>query len=257
MEDEVLLNRSHEKFFLAALVCGGLMGSFNASNIYISLPAIMQYFDVGMGMMQLVILGFLVANCLIMPVTGYLMDRFSGKWLYLIGSVMMLAASILCMIALNFWVLTGARVLQGCGGGILVTASMALVYQFIPPQRQLMAVAITGALFSVGVALAPSLSGFFVHFFGWRSIFAINIPVLLLAIFFTIRYVPYRVFPAEGNFDVLGLLTVTIGTVALLIGFHQGNYIGWLSPITVILLSMSVLFLVFLFGTKCVHPIQC
>lgn len=85
MSEEIRFSRKHERIFVVALGLGGLVSAFNSTNIYIALPTIMQYFNVDMATMQLAIVGFLVMNCLVIPASGYLTDRFSGKKMFFFG----------------------------------------------------------------------------------------------------------------------------------------------------------------------------
>jgi len=198
-----------------------------------------------MATMQLAIVGFLVMNCLVIPASGYLTDRFSGKKMFFLGTIILLISSIVCMVAPNYLILAIGRLTQGVASGLLTTVPTALIYQLISSHRQLSAIAVTSSINIFGIALGPSISGFFVNSFGWRSIFGISIPILIIVAILTLKYIPYRTYPISAKFDILGLAVVSIGTIGILIGFNQGNALGWTSPITLALISGGVLFLAF------------
>jgi len=242
---EIEFTKKQETMFIIVLGLGGLMSSFNSTNVYIALPTIMKYFNIGMTTMQWAIIGYMVASCLVMPVAGYLIDRFSGRKMFFYSTIILLLSSLVCIFSPNYAVFALGRLIQGIAAGIMITVPTAIVYQFITPERQLRAVSLISPLNAIGVALGPSISGFFVNSFGWRSIFVINVPILAFMIVLTLKYIPYKVFPVAHKFDLMGLATAMFGTVGILIGFNQGNVLGWTSPITLGLIGSGVVFLIF------------
>ena len=121
----------------------------------------------------------------------------------------------------------------------------ALVYQFIPRERQLMTISLVSMVVSVGVALGPTLAGVLINYWGWRAIFLFNVPVVLVDLLLVVKYVPVKVLSAGQRLDVMGLACASIGTVGLLIGFNQGSELGWTSPMVVATLSISSLALIY------------
>ena len=245
METEEILSKKEEQLFTVALILGGLMAAFNSTNIYIALPAIMKHYDITMAVMQIAIVGFLTTNCLVMPACSYFMDRFSGRNVFMVGLGMLLVSSFFCMAAPNYSILVLGRLIQGAASGIIMTSTNALVYQIIVSERKLAISALVSAVCSLGIALGPSLSGFFIDAFGWKSIFSINVPILLVDILIAVKYIPYKSFPVGSGFDIFGVLTSTIGTVGILVGFNLGNSYGWFSPITLSCICGGSLFLLF------------
>ena len=234
-----------EKIFVAALAIGAFIATMNMTNINIALPFIISDFQSDMATIQWVVTGCMLTCGLIMPTVGYFMDRFGGRNLFLTGLLLLAGSSMLCAVSGSVAFLIGARLLQGISIGIINTIPMAIVYQILEPEKQLPAISVISMVLSVGVAMGPSVSGVFVDLWGWQAIFLVNIPIALLDAFLIYKFVPQKVMTASQKLDVIGLTTSMVGTVGLLLGFSQGDTLGWTSPVTIGILAVSTVCLIF------------
>ncbi len=245
MLTEQTLTRNGERLLIFALVIGSFLAVVNTTTINIALPSFRDYFQADIKTVQWLVVGYMLANGLVMPTIGYFMDRFSGCRLFITGLVILLVTSVVCAVAPSIEILIAARIGQGLAGGILMPVPGALVYQFIPRERQLMTISLVSMVVSVGVALGPTLAGVLINYWGWRAIFLFNVPVVLVDLLLVVKYVPVKVLSAGQRLDVMGLACASIGTVGLLIGFNQGSELGWTSPMVVATLSISSLALIY------------
>lgn len=241
-ENKTVIN---EKLFVAALAIGAFIATLNMTNINIALPFIITEFQSNMSTIQWVVTGCMLTCGLAMPTIGYFMDRFGGRNLFLAGLILLAVSSLLCALSFNVPFLIGARLLQGVSIGIINTIPMAIVYQILEPEKQLPAISMISMVLSVGVAMGPSVSGVFVDLWGWQAIFLLNVPVALLDAVLIYKFIPQKVMDADKKLDTVGLITSMIGTVGLLVGFSQGDTLGWTSPITISILTVSIISLVF------------
>jgi EmrB/QacA subfamily drug resistance transporter len=153
-----------------------------------------------------IVVSYLIANTIAAPVYGRLGDSFGRKPMMLTALVVFMLGSVLCTLAPNIEVLTATRVLQGFGGGGLMTLSQALVGETIPPRER---GRYQGYLAGISVAsstFGPVAGGYLTQAFGWRSIFWVNVPLGLAAVFMVTRL---RTRPGDWrrtSFDTLGLL---------------------------------------------------
>ena len=239
MLDEQRLTRNGERLLIFAVMLGSFLAVINTTTINIALPSFREYYHADIQTVQWLVVGYMLANGLVMPTIGYFMDRFSGSKLFALGLVILLATSVLCGLAPSIEVLIVARIGQGLAGGILMPVPGALVYQFIPRERQLMTISLISMVTSVGVALGPTLAGVLINYWGWRAIFFFNVPVALVDLLLVIKYVPVKILCAGQKLDVLGLACASIGTVGLLIGFNQDSELGWTSPVVIGTLLVS------------------
>lgn len=234
-----------ERMMILAIWIGCFLGVLNITNINIALPTLIQAFHTDMASIQWVVVIYMLANGLAMPMVGYFVDRFSGKIMYVFGMTLMAISSLICALAGSLPVMIGARLIQGLAGGILMPVSSALVYQFIPRERQLMIVSVNSMISVLGVAVGPSLAGVIVNFFSWQGIFLANIPLCIAVVLLSWIFIPKKCAVSVKKLDVVGLSCASIGTVGLLLGFNQGGKFGWTSPMTLVLLGLGMAAMVF------------
>jgi EmrB/QacA subfamily drug resistance transporter len=163
-----------------------------------------------------VVVAYLIASTVAAPVYGRLGDEYGRRRLMIVGLCVFVVASLLCAVSSSIEALAAARVLQGLGGGGLMTLSQALVGETIPPRER---ARYQGYLAGVGIsanAFGPVAGGFLAQHLGWQSIFLINLPLGLLAGVLTMR-LPSRPHPS-GRFEIDGLgIVLFAGVVAPLI----------------------------------------
>ncbi len=173
-----------------------------------------------------IVVGYLIASTIAAPIYGRLGDVFGRRRLMFVALGVFIVASLLCALSPTVELLTAARVLQGLGGGGLMTLSQALVGESIPPrgraryQGYLAAVAVSANTFG------PVAGGYLTQHFGWESIFLINLPIGLLAIGLTLR-LPRRTAHRAHKWraDPYGLVLFTVTVAALLLGLERAQHV--------------------------------
>jgi EmrB/QacA subfamily drug resistance transporter len=153
-----------------------------------------------------VVVSYLIANTIAAPVYGRLGDTFGRRLMMFVALGIFILGSVLCALAPNIELLTAFRVLQGFGGGGLMTLSQALIGEAIPPRERgryqgyLAGIAVTSNSFG------PVAGGYLTQAFGWQSIFLINVPLGLLAFLFVFRIPPRQGDRRRTSFDAPGLV---------------------------------------------------
>jgi EmrB/QacA subfamily drug resistance transporter len=186
-----------------------------------------------------VVVSYLIASTVAAPIYGKLGDSFGRRRLMFAALGVFIAASLLCALSTTIEMLTLARVLQGLGGGGLMTLSQALVGEAIPPRERaryqgyLAAVAVSANTFG------PVAGGYLTQHFGWRSVFLINLPIGLLALLL-VRSLEDRV-PEKSDWqpDPAGLALFTVFVTATLLALEQAQRVD-----TAVLPAMGGLFAV-------------
>ena len=177
--------REHPRAWLAAVatVCfGAFMGQLDASIVALTYRPIGAEFRAGLAVVQWVSLGYLLTlGTLLVPV-GRASDRLGRKRVYLWGFVLFTAASLGCALAPNLAALVALRVLQGMGAAMLQANSIALVATSAPAARLRLALGVQASAQALGLALGPTVGGLVVQTIGWRWVFALNVPVGVVAI---------------------------------------------------------------------------
>jgi EmrB/QacA subfamily drug resistance transporter len=170
-----------------------------------------------------VVVSYLIANTIAAPVYGRLGDSFGRRRIMFAALALFMAGSALCALAPNIELLTAARVLQGFGGGGLMTLSQALVGETIPPRERgryqgyLAGVSVTSSTFG------PVAGGYLTQAFGWRSIFLVNLPLGLAAVFLVLRLATQPSDRRRTTFDAPGLVLFTLFISPLILALEQAQ----------------------------------
>src|SRR3954454_2554063 len=175
---------------LIAIIMGTFMVILDNTVVNVALPTLGRVLNSDLSLLQWVIAGYMLAQAAVIPLSGWVSDRFGAKRVYLISLVLFTAGSVLCGLALNGEMLIVTRVLQGLGGGMLMPIGMAVLYRLTPPERRGAIFGLFGLPIMVAPALGPLLSGYLLEFADWRLIFLINVPVGVLALVIGLRVLP-------------------------------------------------------------------
>src|ERR1700754_1374825 len=129
-----------------------------------------------------VITSFLVANAIIIPISGWLADVFGRKPYYMFSVALFTLSSLACGLSVNLPMLIVARILQGVGGGGLAPVEQSMMVDTFPPAKRGAAFAAYGVVVIVGPILGPSLGGWITDSFSWHWVFLINVPIGILSL---------------------------------------------------------------------------
>jgi EmrB/QacA subfamily drug resistance transporter len=218
---------------LIAIVLGTFMVILDTTVVNVALPTLGQVFGTNLSLLQWVISAYLLAQAAVIPLAGWLSDRFGARRVYLASLVLFTLGSVLCGFALSGEMLIFTRVLQGLGGGMLMPIGMAVLFRLTPPDRRGAIFGLFGLPIMVAPAIGPLLSGYLLEYADWRLIFLINLPVGLLALLIGQRVLPaIPAGRASGAFDSLGIVLGPLAFAGLSFGISQSTYAGWTAPAT-------------------------
>lgn len=167
-----------------------LLASLGTSIANIALPTLAEAFSAPFGQVQVVVVAYLAALTVSVVIAGRLGDRYGLKPMLVAGLVVVAAASLLCAVAPDLWLLICARALQGSGAAFLMTLAMALMRQTADDTRIGQAMGLLGTVSALGTALGPSLGGLLLPLTGWRGIFWVQVPLAILALILTVTKLP-------------------------------------------------------------------
>ncbi|HEY7681258.1 MAG TPA: DHA2 family efflux MFS transporter permease subunit [Gemmatimonadales bacterium] len=219
----------HRYLIAFAVVSASVLELVDTSIVNVAIPHMMGNLGATLDEIAWVSTGYIVANVIILPLTSWLSDRF-GRRNYYTGSIILFTiASFLAGNAHTLEELIGARVLQGIGGGALISTAQAILFDVFPLHERGKAMAIFGMGVMVGPTLGPTLGGWITDNYSWPWIFYINLPLGVLAGLLTWRYVPEPEHTIEraDHVDWLGLALLIVGIGALQILLERGEAKGW------------------------------
>jgi MFS family permease len=210
---------------LASLALATLLPSLAVSSANVALPTLAAAFGAGFAEVQWVVLAYLLATTTLIVGAGRLGDLMGRRRLLLAGVVLFTVASLLCALAPNLPLLVAARALQGMGAAAMMAQAMALVSASLPKNRTGRAMGLLGTMSAVGTALGPSLGGVLIGALGWPAVFAVNLPLGLLAFVLAWRCLPADA-EARGapGLDLPGTLwlALALAAYALAMTLHVG-----------------------------------
>ena len=209
----------------------GLFMIFLDSNIVnVALPSIQESFRVGESGLQWVVTAYSLGMSVFMMSAATLADLHGRRKLYLAGIALFTVSSAACGMAGSLEFLNISRAIQGVAAAAVTATSLAIVSATFPePRLKAVAIGIWTAIANTATAIGPTLGGFLVQRIGWRSVFLVNVPVGLVVLLLTWRFVVESRDPRPRRFDVPGqlLLAVAIGSFAGAV--IEGPRAGWLS----------------------------
>ncbi len=243
---------------LFALCLGLFMVMVDVMIVSVALPNIAQGLSGTISGLQWVVDGYtLMATCLLLS-AGTVGDRLGAKTAFIVGLFLFVLTSIGCGLAPSILILTLFRLLQGMAGAFIIPTSIALINaSYDDKKARANAIGIWAMVSGIGAASSPLLGAIITSFFGWRGIFFVNVPVGILAIILTLKYVVSPSSKPILGFDLTGQLTAIVAIASLAFGLIEAGRLGWLSYNVllafVIFFISTLFFLVIEYFSK--HPI--
>ncbi len=194
-----------------------------------------------------IVVSYLIAATIAAPIYGRLGDAFGRRRMMYVALGVTIVASLLCASAPTVELLTAARVLQGFGGGGLMTLSQALIGEAIPPRERARFQGYLAAIAVCANTFGPVMGGVMTQQFGWRSIFLINVPIALAAAVLTWRLPVRTTERIAWQADPAGLVLFTVFVVSTLLALEQTQRVALAAlPLAGALFTAGILALVLL-----------
>ena len=232
---------------LVLLICctSLLVVSMDNTIVNVALPAIRTDLQASITGLQWTVDAYtLVLACFLM-LAGATGDRVGRKRTFQVGLGLFGLGSLLCSLAPTIGWLIAARAVQGLGGTMLNPVAMSIVTNvFTDPRERARAIGIWGSVVGISLGLGPVLGGVLTETVGWRAIFWVNVPVVLIAIAATARYVPESRAPHARRPDPVGQVLVVVLLASVVTGVIEGTRAGWGSPLIVGLGGLALVALV-------------
>lgn len=228
---------------LITIILGLFMVVLDGSAVNVALPKLSSAFNSSLTTLQWTVTGYVLANAAVIPLAGWLSDRFGAKQIFLFSVGFFTLGSLLCSIATDPTQLIIYRIIQGVGGGMVMPIAFAFVYQLAPPHKVGAVMGIMGIPVLLAPALGPLLAGWLVDYAAWQWIFIINIPIGILAVIIGIRFLPNIKRQPVTALDIWGMILAPIAFAGLSYGVSEGIN-GWTSTKTLTGLGIGFVALV-------------
>jgi len=227
-------NDLYKWFVLANIMIGTFMAVLDSTIVNVGLPKIMSSFGVGLDKIEWVITAYMLSMAVMLPTSGWIADKFGFKRIYFLGLLLFTLGSLLCGLSNDENSLILSRIIQGLGAGTIQPLGMAIITREFPLKQRGIALGFWAIAAAASVSFGPMIGGYLVDNFSWQLIFDVNIPVGIIAMFFTIMIQKEYINKKIKDFDFIGFISVVIFLPVLLYALSEGNAAtnayGWSAP---------------------------
>lgn len=239
------------------MITGTFFSTLNQTLLNVAFSDLMVVFDVNTATIQWLATGFMLVNGVLVPITAYLMQRFSTRQLFISSLLFLLIGSIVAACANSFGVLLTGRMIQAVGAGIIIPLMMTVIVYLYPAEKRGSIMGNIGFAIIFAPAIAPTLAGFILEYLSWRWLFIIMIPFVAAIIILATKYLVNVAETSKVKLDIVSVIYSTVGFGFVLFGFSSAGSRGWddLIVITSIVGGLVVTILFCLRQIKATEPL--
>ncbi len=227
------------------LLSGAFITILNQTLLGTALPPIMKDLQVSESTVQWLQSIFMLVNGIMIPVTAFLIERFTSRQLFLTAMSIFAAGTLLCAVGIDFSMLLIGRVLQAAGAGIMMPLMQTILFLTFPKEKRGTAMGLFGLVIAFAPAIGPTLSGILVEHLSWRSVFYVVFPIAIIIIIASIFLLKNVTETTHPKLDIASVILSTLGFGGLLYSFSSVGEAGWTSvqfiaPLVVGIVSLVI-----------------
>ncbi|MDO4854627.1 MAG: DHA2 family efflux MFS transporter permease subunit [Coriobacteriia bacterium] len=235
---------AHPYLCLMGLYLGGFTGMYSETALNIALPQLSATFGVEITLTQWLVVGYMLAIGVVLPFSSLLMKWFSARKITTFALSAFLIGSLISAFAPGFATCLAGRIIQGVGTGLVLPLMFAMVLEVFPPHKIGAAMGINALIIMFASAIGTTLAGIIVGAFSWRFVFLSFALILIVGLFFTLKFQvnPYEL--TKPHIDVVSVFTSVLGFGGIVLGMGLASLLGWVSVPTDVSLIVGVIALV-------------
>jgi EmrB/QacA subfamily drug resistance transporter len=207
----------------AVVIIGSFMSVLDTTIVNVAIETLSRDFRSPLSTIQWVTTGYLLALALVIPMSGWVVERFGSRRMWLVSLVLFTLGSALCGLAWSPASLIVFRFLQGAGGGMLMPIGQSVLARAAGPQRMGRMMSVIGVPTLLAPVLGPVLGGLIVDNLSWRWIFFVNVPIGVVGLALSLKWLPGGDRVEASRFDVTGMALLSPGLAALLYGLSEAG----------------------------------
>src|SRR3954470_6786062 len=212
-----------------AFVLGAVLTILDATIVNVAVPVLARDLHGSISTIQWVPTIYLLSFAAVIPVSGWVTERYGAKRVWLTALALFVLGSLLCAAAQSIGQLLVARVVQGVGGGLVMPVGQAMLARVAGPHRMGRVMSVVGLPMLLAPIAGPVIGGALVDAASWRWIFLVNLPVGALALVMAVRLLPSTPVRRDARLDVRGLALLSAGLAALVYGLAEASARGSLT----------------------------
>ncbi|GIN86500.1 MFS transporter [Heyndrickxia sporothermodurans] len=226
---------------IAILLAGAFVSILNSTLLNVALPSMMKDLDVKETTIQWLATGYMLVNGILIPTTAFLIQKFSVRQLFITAMLLFTIGTITSALAGVFPILLTGRMIQAAGSAVMMPLLMNVLLTSFPIEKRGGAMGIFGLVMIFAPAIGPTLSGWIVEHYDWRTLFYMIIPFAVIVLTFAFFKLKDKKEKVSITIDALSLVLSSIGFGGLLYGFSSAGDKGWGSPAVYITLIVGAL----------------
>ncbi|ASA25560.1 DHA2 family efflux MFS transporter permease subunit [Paenibacillus donghaensis] len=212
---------------IAALLIGAFVALLNQTLMNVALPKMMEDLNILANTAQWLTTGFMLVNGVLVPISAYLVEKFTTRQLFITAMVLFSIGTLVCGVGTGFEMIMVGRVIQAVGAGILMPLMNIVFLQIFPIEERGKAMGLMAVAMIFAPAVGPTLSGWVVQNYSWRVLFFIVLPLAILSTLLGIKTMKNVGKLTSPKLDKLGVVLSTLGFGGLLYGFSDAGTDGW------------------------------
>ncbi len=240
--------KSHKWSILLVVTLVSFITNLDSTIVIIGLPKMMEGLNISITSGLWIITGYIIASTVLILPAGKWADTVGTKRIFMLGLIVFAVGTILCGIANSGLTLNIYRLIQGSGAALAMATATPTIVKTFPSSQLGLALSINATSWVIGAIVGPVAGGALITSFGWRSIFFITVPFVLLCIIGTFLVMEETNPNINQKSDWIGVVTFSLGLILTMIVLSEGQSLGWLSYKTLgLLITAILLWIVFIF----------
>ncbi|QHZ45613.1 MDR family MFS transporter [Bacillus sp. NSP9.1] len=214
---------------VAVLITGTFIAILNQTLLTTALPPIMEDLNITPGLAQWLTTIFMLVNGIMIPVTAFLIEKFTTRKLFMTAMSLFTAGTLICALSFSFPVLIVGRIVQAAGAGIMMPLMQTVLLLIFPKEKRGSAMGMVGLVIAFAPAIGPTLSGWIVDRYPWEVLFYLLLPFAVIDVivaYFILKNVTEQTSP---KLDVASIILSSLGFGGILYGFSSAGVSGWSS----------------------------
>ncbi len=223
------------------LIMGAFLSTLNQTIMSVAIPKLMNAFTIPAATAQWLTTGYMLVNGILIPITAYLMRRFTTRQLFLTSMITFLAGTVISAIATLFPVLLAGRLIQASGAGMIMPLLTQVVLTMYPKEKRGAAMGMVGFAVIFAPALGPTIAGYILEAYSWKAIFYGMFPLAAIVVLAGYIYLRNVSEPIKLRIDICSVILSTISFGTLLYGFSLAGNKGWSNSEVMISISVGII----------------
>ena len=235
------LSDKKRSILLAVILFGSFLAILNQTLMLPALAGIMRDMNVNANTVQWLTTGFMLVNGIMIPITAFLINRFTNRRLFIGSMCILTIGSLVGALAVNFQMLLLGRLIQAVSVGIIMPMMQTLILYMYPKEKRGYAMGLQGITIGFAPAIGPTLAGFIIDGLGWHYIFWLLIPLAIIDIIAAYFLMPNLMEKGNPKLDVPSIIMSTVGCGGVLYGCSIAGSIGWSEPVVFISIIVGLI----------------